>query len=148
MDVSPTRRLLLAFSSLLFTWLGYTAILLIAATWFINHLEVGWLIAWAGAFALITFFLFVLPLVGLWKSHLQIRYWYILLGASLLWGEGIVSLVLRQSPISMLQEGFPAACMPIWLACFSICSSTLYLLLLLHLLKRTARNAREKYNPA
>jgi len=148
MDVSRGRRLLLAFSSLLFTWLGYTAILLIAAAFFIKHLEVGILVAWAAIFAAITFFAFVLPIVGLWKPHLQVRYWYILLGASLLWGEGIVGVFLRESPISMLQKGFPAAWMPIWLALFSICSSLIYLLLLRHLLKRTARDAPEKYNLA
>ena len=148
MDVSPRRRLLLAFSSLLFTWLGYAAILLIAAAFFMEHLEVGILVAWAAVFALITFFAFVLPIVGLWKPHLQIRYWYVLLGASVLWGEGIVGIFLRESPISMLLEGFPAAWMPIWLASFSICSSLLYLLLLRHLLNRTARDAREKYNLA
>lgn len=140
MNISPQKRLLLAFASLLFTWLGYTAVLFIASL-SIAHLEIKYLSAWAAGFALITFVLFVLPVVSLWKPQGQIRYWYILIGASLLWAIGLISFVLREDPLSMMQEGFPAAWMPIWVTCFCICSSSLYLLLLRYRLKRAARNS-------
>jgi hypothetical protein len=149
MDISLGRRMLLALGSLFFTWLGYVAMLGCLAIIDVAHLEILHLAEWTAIFALFTFCLFALPIVSLLKPHSQVRHWYLLIGASLLWALGLISLFFNESPVSMLRSCFPAAWMLVWIAYFSICSSSLYLLLLQFLLKRSARNSTpSKYNPA
>jgi hypothetical protein len=149
MDVSPGRRILLALGSLLLTWLAYVAMLGFLAIIDVAHLEILHLSEWIAIFALITFFVFALPVVSLLKAQGQIRYWYLLVGASFLWALGLLSFFFHENPLSILQWHFPIAWLLVWIAYFSICSSSLYLLLLRLLLKRSARDSTPpKYNPA
>lgn len=149
MGISSGRRILLALGSLLVTWLGYVAVLGILAITDIAHLEILHLSEWIAIYALFTFFLFALPIVSLLKPQWQIRYWYLLVGASFLWTSGLLSFFFNENPLSILQWHFPLAWLLVWIAYFSICSSSLYLLLLRLLLKRSARDsAPSKYNPA
>jgi hypothetical protein len=149
MDVSPGRRILLALGSLLFTWLGYVAMLGFLAIINGAHLEILHLAEWTAIFALFTFFVFALPIVSLLKPQWQVRHWYLLIGVSFLWTLGLISLYFNENPISILRTRFPAAWLLVWIAYFSICSSSLYLLLLRFFLKRSARDSKpSRYNPA
>jgi hypothetical protein len=146
MDVSLGRRTLLASGSLLLTWLAYGAMLGFLAIIDVAHLEILHLAEWTGIFALFTLFVFALPIVTLLKPQWQVRHWYLLIGASLLWAVGLISLFFSKSPVSMLRSG---GWLLVWGTYFSICSSSLYLLLLRLLLKQSAHDSpSSKYNPA
>jgi hypothetical protein len=79
---------------------------------------------------LLTYLMFVIPVAGCCRAAWQLRFWYILVLASLAWSLLAVSLLFQTSPREMLLGPWPAQGFPIWFFECALLSIGIYLALL------------------
>ncbi len=114
----------MAFLSMLATWL-LSVVLCLIAGWKTKYLAL-----WIGAFALFTFLSFAMPLTASVSARLQLRFWYLLITASVAWGLLLLALFLRESPLRMFTAPWPEFLLGIWVAAYAAGSCSIYLALL------------------
>jgi hypothetical protein len=132
------QRLLYGFGALVFTLLLAMALVLLAN--FVRYPKLhlwdggviqsfGYLLLFGGGIALVTFLLFVCPLVLLWPAESQRRHWYGMMCAAIIWPPLVNWIIFRPHP-HFVQDIRREVGLYGELELVAICSCGCYLLLL------------------
>jgi hypothetical protein len=125
------HRALVAFLAMFLVWLLSVAVSMVSS------LETRSVTPWIGVFALFTYLFFALPVVSLISVRTQLRFWFLIPLASVVWAVGLLSAFFRQSPVLLLTEQV-GSIFGIWAVCYAVISSGLYLLALRYYNRRFA----------
>ena|SRR5271155_3756883 len=152
------QRLLFGFGASLFTLLLLIAGVVARDYWRDPTLQwgkwgevqvAGYIFIFVGLGFLITYILFVVPLVLIWPAESQQKHWYAMLGVTMLWPPILMVLIERQRPSMFFHEIRYNLSMYSWLELFTVCACGCYLLLLRWQYSRRLRNSiRQKLEPA
>ncbi len=116
--ISVSKRMLLAALAMLATWVIFIAAILI-----LGSLEVAPLAGWSAIFASFSLVVFVPILIGFPAPTIQLRFWWLMIAASEVWGVVLLRFFLGVPLLKLFRDGLFAAVL-----LFSAASSVIYLL--------------------
>jgi hypothetical protein len=127
---SAFSRVALAFGSMFFAWLLSIVLLVVLSDTFEPGLDVWLLVAYCGCTALVSFFLFALPLTALASRRAQLDWAPLLVLGSVGFSLSVYRLLFEGWPWTRSMPGIEAFFMPGWVFGFTLCAVATYLVLL------------------